>query len=694
MQPIVSVRTSMSFALLATLFFLLALSHTVAAEENHVPELQGNSTLTIHSIDQSHEVPATWELWISASNKIGADFLPDPHMGVRYQIDNHIGDGDGNISQSESLAFSTQLEQSRSWGDAETAGCCSFDLQSFMLAGPISFNSSIIPLGPIEITHTWGWNETADILGMADGRSIRLLDLPRIGSFVEDVPMSIILPHPWEYRFSPQSSIMTPTEGGFIVDRSSSPVATNIRISLDTNVPPLASAVRQGGGSTTISPYSDFHLTGLCDDNGLADPLPEWIVEGPFEKIEHIGNTIEIQASLMELEHGEQISFSMKCTDALGANSSWSQMVTVDSAPPTFSISFQSSVGTGMWNEIQPESNTISLPSGTVLRSVIEAYDQEGDPVRIYVESNRSGGFTRSGTDVLEITEAFYHGQSTNGPHRDSDDRHSQREPTKWFFSINVQDSVGNSVVGNWSIVILDDEGPIIVPEIMLSGVSLESSTRLVAGQEIQLNISGSYDRLDAIENTLWTIVFNGLKLYENTTYSQINGLISLGEIRPGNHEISIISRDSSGHESNLVVPLEIEPAEGVLFSNPPTIEVSGDIALDNPIVITASINNEGSGSGSARLCSGDICSPEGIIVPATSDGPVVSLISLAITPDTIGELDLKLIWFQLPGGTEETIDLTGTITVEEKLPEWVAPILVSMFIIALSYAAIRRWGD
>ena len=106
----------MSFALLATLFFLLALSHTVAAEENHVPELQGNSTLTIHSIDQSHEVPATWELWISASNKIGADFLPDPHMGVRYQIDNHIGDGDGNISQSESLAFSTQLEQSRSWG--------------------------------------------------------------------------------------------------------------------------------------------------------------------------------------------------------------------------------------------------------------------------------------------------------------------------------------------------------------------------------------------------------------------------------------------------------------------------------------------------------------------------------------------------------------------------------------------------
>ena len=141
-------------------------------------------------------------------------------------------------------------------------------------------------------------------------------------------------------------------------------------------------------------------------------------------------------------------------------------------------------------------------------------------------------------------------------------------------------------------------------------------------------------------------------------------------------------------------MPLEIEPAEGVLFSNPPTIEVSGDIALDNPLVITASINNEGSGSGSARLCSGDICSPEGIIVPATSDGPVVSRISLAITPDTIGELDLKLIWFQLPGGTEETIDLTGTITVEEKLPEWVAPILVSMFIIALSYAAIRRWGD
>jgi len=694
MQLIVNVRRSLPIALLATLFFSVALSQTAASEENQAPEPEGNSTLAIHSIDQSHGISATWQLSISAPSIIGADFLPDPHMGVRYQIDTHIGDGDGNISQSESHAFSMQLEQSRLWGDGEIAGCCSFDLQPFTLAGPISFNSTTIPHGPLEMSHMWGWNETADILGAVDGRAIRLLDLPRTGSLVEAVPMRVILPYPWEYRFSAQSSIMTPSESGFTVERSSSPVASDIRISLDTNVPPSASAVRQGGGSTTISPHSNIHLTGLCEDNGLVDPVPEWVVEGPFGKIEHSGNVLEIQTSTMELEHGEQVFFSMNCTDAHGANSSWAQTVTVDTASPTFSISFQSSVGTGQWNEIQPESNIISLPSGTVLRSIIEAYDQEGDPVRIYLESNRSGGFTRTGTDILEITEAFYHGQSTNGPHRDPDDRHSQREPTKWFFSIDVQDSVGNNVVGNWTIVVLDDEGPVIVPEVMLSGVSVESSTRLIAGQEIQLNITGSYDRLDALDSTLWTIVFDGHYVYDMAVYSDMDGVISLGEAQPGNHVIRIVSWDPSGHESSLEVPIEIDPAEGVIFSSPPTIEVSGDIGLNKPLVITASINNEGSGSGSARLCSGDICSPDGIIVPATSAGPALSRISLAITPDSVGELDLKLIWFQLPGGNEETIDLTGNITIRDNLPDWLPPVFVSVVIVALSYAAIRRWGD
>ena len=203
-----------------------------------------------------------------------------------------------------------------------------------------------------------------------------------------------------------------------------------------------------------------------------------------------------------------------------------------------------------------------------------------------------------------------------------------------------------------------------------------------------------SYDRLDALDTTSWTIIFDGHHVYETTPYLNMSGLISLGEAHPGNHVIRIVSWDPAGHESVLEVPLEIEPAEGVIFSKPPTIEVSGDIGLNNPIVITASINNEGSGGGSARLCSGAICSPEGIIIPATSAGPAMSRISLAITPDSVGELDLKLIWFQLPGGDEETIDLTGNITIRDNLPDWIPPMFVSMVIVALSYAAIRRWGD
>ena len=54
--------------------------------------------------------------------------------------------------------------------------------------------------------------------------------------------------------------------------------------------------------------------------------------------------------------------------------------------------------------------------SGSVVRAMVSAIDGNNDPVTLTISSNRSGGLLKTGFDTMEMTEAFYHGDSANGP--------------------------------------------------------------------------------------------------------------------------------------------------------------------------------------------------------------------------------------------------------------------------------------
>jgi len=172
--------------LVLTFSLLLCLSsaNSLASEVSQTEHINGDATLSLHNIGQSQTISATWELNIQVPNMIGVDFLPDKDRGLRYQVDTHIGNGDGIISALESDRFSLSLEENRSWTNGDKGGCCSFDQTPFFATNQIEFTPIGIGIGPIEDGLPWGWSERANLTGFGDERQIRLLDIPRTGSIV------------------------------------------------------------------------------------------------------------------------------------------------------------------------------------------------------------------------------------------------------------------------------------------------------------------------------------------------------------------------------------------------------------------------------------------------------------------------------------------------------------------------------
>ena len=232
------------------------------------------------------------------------------------------------------------------------------------------------------------------------------------------------------------------------------------------------------------------------------------------------------------------------------------------------------------------------------------------------------------------------------------------------------------------------------MPSITHDGNELDVGSSILTGEEVVLLLNQSYDRLDALNETKWTVDVDGLPVIDNLTYNTFNGILEIGELTTGEHMISIQAMDPKGHISIMELPLQVYPGEGIIFLQEPGIEVSGRTIVDNGLIISSSMTNYGSGTGFAKLCSGDICSPEAFIPPASLTGPGQTIVYLELRPTSAGELQLALIWSDPQAGFEESVDLSGKVIIKQRAPTWLPPLLVAVFIISASSMAIRRWGN
>ena len=704
----------MNFAKSTTCFIIMtivSISATSFAEplskENDTTqpkEITGHSKLSfIEPLSPNSGVNATWELQISIGENYGTDLLPNQSFGIRTQIDRYLGDDDGNLTVNETSSFSQLLLSARSWNNSELAGCCIFDYGLLVLSSPLDVSITPPPPGPVlsENESRWGWAESADLVASTDQRSTRLLDLPRTGSIVEEIPLIVSLQTPWELKFSAMQEIITGDPSNFSVQRSDSPVYSTIRIAIGQNDPPDVNVNRTGGNSISVPLDSPLSFFSECQDSVLENPQYEWgfsnngtvvgSVSGTQTKNEEMVTTI-IPSSLGFLS-SDVLSAEINCRDSHGSSSTWYQSVIVDGENPTYEARLTEITNSGVEIEHNVSDDILKIRQDSELYVDIIATDSSNLPVSITVTSNKSQGWRQFSNDELHFSTSFTQGSQVNGMHMPVEERHLQRENTLWNVMLNVSDEAGNTVEKTWEVLVEDSSAPVVMPSLFVNSDVMAPSNPPRLGDNLTLFLSDSFDDLDSIDDTMWTISVDGEIYVQDSNWSTAEKTL-LPPLEIGGHTINIQAEDSSSNSGNLSFQFSIEPPLG--FS----IEVTDTFLAEKPeignsVIVTVFAKNSYSSVGSARLCHLTKCS-DFVLMPGAPFGDFT--LQLEVTPDKTGDLDMSIEWIGTEDGESGTIELSGVINVADGQDndsnyQIKAFLLVFSTLAAMTLMANRIWG-
>ncbi|MBR50672.1 MAG: hypothetical protein CMA83_03780, partial [Euryarchaeota archaeon] len=458
-----------SVAIFMTLIIITSTTPLSNADTHGIPHdtdpYNGYAELIIHDeLLPNSNITATWTLNISISEFLGSSELAHPGIGIRQQIDQYLGNNDGNLNQSEVDVFSTYL-LNRPWNNSELAGCCILDHEAFEAS-----NVTIIPRppapGPIDdLNGTWGWTEIVDLAGQTDGRTNRLIDVPRVGGLIEEVPLTISLPTPYEYRYSAMQDVIDGVPNQFTINRSAVPVASDIRISVGTNMPPNIVANRLGS-STQIALDRSTTYEVNCVDSHLDDTDITWT----FSNNDSVVLTsdqpfVSITPSEYDYSHGDVLSAVVQCADHFGSTSQWFENIVIDGVSPTWEASFTAQSTNNGEITIDTSDGIIEIGSEDILEINISALDESGLDTTIEITSDRTSEWRHVDWNQMFVQSRFPQGDNVSNMYIDIEDRHQSKPPTTYTLHLMVADDAGNSVHQDWVILVLDGAGPTILPD-------------------------------------------------------------------------------------------------------------------------------------------------------------------------------------------------------------------------------------
>ena len=670
-------------------------------------QINGQATLSLTGdLLPDSQVNATWSLEIVIPEEYGTDLLPNQPTGIRSQIDNHLGNSDGNITESEISDFIELLTNARSWINSEVAGCCMFDYTELTLLSPVTVLVSPPSVGPVNSTSsgTWGWSESAELMANTDLRTTRLLDLPRTGSLIEEVPLLISIQEPWEFRFSAMQGIISGEPGSFTVLRAESPVYSTIRIAIGENSPPSVTVSRSGGMSISAPLNGTIYFISECDDSILETPTFNWrlsnngtILNSSVGEYDSDGRVVipvnPVQNGYLS---GDILSADLTCIDSFGTSSTWYEDIIIDGQNPSYDIRFTEITSEGIEVQRNESEHSMIIRSDSELFVDIITSDNSNLPVSVQVVSNKSQGWRHFSNDELYFSAVFNQGDQVNGMHLSVDERHQERANSHWELLLNVTDEAGNTVNRTWDIVVEDSAGPVIIPQITANSTRVSPSEPAREGDNILLTLTESYDDLDSIMNTLWTVWINGDQKYTNVLWTEAEK-IELSDLGVGIHSMEILAIDSLVNSAYISFQFSIEPTEGFNLEIIQT-EITGDQIIGNTINFRASINNHQSSVGSARACYAETCSAYVMIPGATSSSSGYFEIDADIQLLEAGPLDIRIEWIGNEDGESGTLNLNQSIMASEQDDE-VSDYQVQAFFAVLSalaflsFLANRLWG-
>ena len=700
-----------SVAVFLTIIVILTpLSFAESGDDNTNSEqiqISGQATLSLTGdLLPDSQINATWNLEIGIPEEYGTDLLPNQSTGIRLQIDNHLGNSDGNITESEISDFIQLLTNARTWINSEVAGCCMFDYTELALLSPVTVIVSPPSVGPVISTssETWGWSESAELMATTDLRTTRLLDLPRTGSLIEEVPLVISIQEPWEFRFSAMQEIISGEPGSFTVLRAESPVYSTIRIAIGENSPPSVTVSRSGGMSISAPLNGTIHFTSECEDSMLETPSFNWRLsnngtilnssDGEYDSDGRV--VISVNPTQNGYLSGDILSADLTCIDSFGSSSSWYENIIIDGQNPSYDIRFTEITSEGIEVQRNESEHSMIIRSDSELFVDVITSDNSNLPVSVQVVSNKSQGWRHFSNDELYFSAVFNQGEQVNGMHLSVDERHQERTNSHWELILNVTDEAGNTVKRTWDIIVEDSAGPVIIPYITANSTRVGPSEPAREGDNILLTLTESFDDLDNILNTLWTVTINGDQKHTNASWMEAEK-IEFSDLGIGIHYVEILATDSLGNSADISFQFSIEPKEGFNLEIIQT-DISGDQLIGNTINFRASINNYQSSVGSARACYADTCSAYVMIPGATSSSSGYFEIDADIQLLEAGPLDIRIEWIGNEDGESGTLNLNQSIMVSEQDDEGLDYQVQALFavlsvLVILIFLANRLWG-
>jgi len=681
-------------------------AHQSSIFYNGTDPVQGQSFLNFSApIAASSSLSATWFAQATVSDEYGTDLLENQSLGIRGQIDLYLGDSDGWVNFSEANDFSAMVALARNWTDASVGGCCTFDYTP--MSAPSGNEVSVEPpeVGPVNASNgTWGWSESANLTGVTDGRTMRILDLPRVGALIEEIPLSITLPENWEVQFSPMIEIFSGEPRNFTVDRSQASVAYDIRITIGENFPPSISASRFPATSSSIPLDTHSSFSAVCNDGPLESPVIEWSVSKDEAILATFQNPwFDFSPADHGFSHGDVASVLASCTDSHGMASNWNDNVGIDGVLPEWTGVL--SVVTGSEQRVHDLSEfVVEVDAGSEVIFDVNSSDETGLPVKLELFTNISDGWRQLGVQQKSFQFTANQGAGVNGAHLGIEERHQSKDPTSYSMLLQLSDDAGNIAYQEWEIRVLDANPPTIMMDVMVNGILLKPDDEVHENDEIQLEFSKSFDDLDAIENLTWTVSVDGTDLVTNVDWSSIETLdVNSLQLGLGNHEVIASATDSSGNTRTELYDLLVHPKRGAhLVVTDQSLSEVTDIASDGcypcSVNFTIQIENQGSDPSFARVCFGGNCSRYEEFPGATLEGgPPSSTIEFEFVLVNESLEGLKVEWDSAIAGTHGEIPLEYSIdqgTLVSEGPQSESLVAVLLLTIAILYAIRKSSAD
>ena len=547
------------------------------------------------SLLPNENITGLWNANHIFNTGLGLPFMPGVGAGIESQVYRFL---QGDISELNALI------ESINYYNGKHSLCCLIDDSEVVFT-----NLNII--SDIDLSSGyWGWNESAEISAQRSSINLLRLEVPFQNDIRQSTPLTIKTDGGWQYLSSPLNDWIDGEPNKFSLERDKTSISGYYTITLGQNSAPVVSI-----NETTALPWENtsYNFNAVIEDAPLSNHTCEWDISGM---------TSNLAVNLSAFQKGSELPISVNCTDEGGLTGSYSTSLILDGGYPIVNSTYQVF-------EIAPGYFELEL----------DMSDDHDDDLEVYWTSNKSDGWWYDG-QILQTS--FSADSNLNSVYDNISQRHKQRNQIEYWVSAEVTDDVGHTTSGNWTVKLLDNNGPVIIAEIEIldkeeNWIKAPSVTR--PGDNLRLNLTQSFDDHDSIDKIKFTINIFG-KTFTGLSWSEIQ-YWEIPELTVGYHEINVAGLDESGNLAGHTFGVAIAPP---IARNLEIIDIQSSKTNvepgENQFWIT--VQNNGASTTEFIICSDDVC-VDSIVGPSSFSQTATAIVAMKVDLDWFETFSVEL---------------------------------------------------